>query len=215
MMYQERHSAIRKIISDSVFLFLFFVLLLSSSFMIWNGDTEGKPPEIVRIFLSIVFFLGALLFLYSLIHQITRAKRIRSNWLIELGSEFIRLGTPDDEVEPFEYEHKKIKKLSREAYSNDGIWYEWFIYIENGSTAIKMRFDLGPFMEEKIADKIKHFYDIDVVEVDIEGVTREWKYSLLFKIKELFGSIFAAVILAFIVVPGCFYLVKVINNVIG
>lgn len=213
MMYQERYSAIRKIISDSIFLLLLFVLVLSGSIMTWNGDTIGKPPEMVRIFLSIAFFLFALLLLYFFIQKITGIKKNRSNWIIELDSEFVRLVTPDDEeVEPFEYEHTKINKLSCEAYDDDGISYKWFIYIKNGSGEIKKGFDLGPFSEDKIAGKIKNRLDIEVIEVDIKGVTRDWDYSLWFKIKALFSSLFGALIFASFLVPGFFYLAKIIKN---
>ena len=216
MLYQEKHSAIRKIISDSIFNLLLVVLFLSGSIMIWNGDTAGKPPELVRIFLSIVFFLGALLFTYFFTHKISGLKNIRSDWKIQLGSEYIKLVTPDDEeVEPFEYDRKIIKKLSREAYYDDGIWYKWFIYTENGGDELKKEFDLGPFLEEKIADKIKNIFDIDVVEVDLNGVIRKWNYSLWFKLKALFSSILGAIILASFLVSGFFYLVKVTKNVVN
>lgn len=213
MMYQESHSAIRKIVSDCALLLLIFVLLLSGSFMIFNGDTSGKPPEVIRLFLSGVFFLGAMLILYGFFHQIIRIKKFRGDWRVVLNNDFVRLETPDDEeVEPFEYDCKKIKKLSREAYNDDGIWYKWFIYIEDEGSELKKQFDLGPFLEEKIVEKMKGFYGIDAVEVDIGGVVHEWSYSLGFKLKALLNSIFGVLIFLSFIIPGFFYLVRVVKS---
>lgn len=213
MMYQENHSAIRKIVSDCALLLLIFVLLLSGSFMVFNGDTSGKPPAIIRMFLSGMLFLVAMLILYGLFHQIVKIKNFRGDWRVVLDNDLVRLETPDDEeVEPFEYDYKKIKKLSREAYDDDGIWYKWYIYIEDEGDELKKQFDLGPFLEEKIVEKMKGLYGIDAVEVDIEGVVREWSYSLGFKLKALLSSVFGVLIFLSFIVPGFFYLVRVVKS---
>ncbi|WP_163131956.1 hypothetical protein [Agarivorans sp. Alg241-V36] len=212
-MYQERHSSIRKVISDCALLALIFVLLLSGSFMIINGDTAGKPPEMVKLFISGVFFLGAMLILYGLIYQVRRIRNFRGDWRIELKRDSIRLETPDnEEVEPFEIDPKKIRKLSREAYDDDGIWYKWFIYTEDGGNELKKQFEIGPFSEEKIADEINRFYGIKMVEVDISGEVCDWRYSLWFRLKALLSSVFGILIFLSFVIPGFFYLVKVISH---
>ena len=212
-MYQESHSSIRKAISDCALLALVFVLLLSGSFMIFNGDTAGKPPEVVKLFLSGVFFLGAMLILYGVIYQIRRISNFRGDWCIELDGDSIRLETPDnEEVEPFELNSKKIMKLSREAYEDDGIWYKWFIYTEDDGKELKKQFELGPFSEEKIADKINRLYGIKMIEVDIGGEIREWHYSLWFRLKALLSSVFGTLIFLSFVIPGFFYLVKLIKG---
>lgn len=145
--------------------------------------------------------------------QVARARNFRGDWHIELDNEFIRLRTPDDdEVVPFEYERKKIKKLSREAYCDDGIWYKWFIYIENADSDLKIQFDLGPFLKEKIVDKMKVLYGIEVVEVGIDGVSHKWNYSLGFKIKALLKSIFGALVFFSFIIGAFFYLVKILDS---
>jgi hypothetical protein len=181
--------------------------------MIFNGDTAGKPPEVVKLFLSGVFFLGAMLILYGVIYQIRRISNFRGDWRIELDGDSIRLETPDnEEVEPFELDSKKIRKLSREAYEDDGIWYKWFIYTEDHGKELKKQFELGPFSEEKIADKITRLYGIKMMEVDIGGEIREWHYSLWFRLKALLSSVFGTLIFLSFVIPGFFYLVKVIKG---
>ncbi|WP_444942488.1 hypothetical protein ACJJI3_11175 [Microbulbifer sp. ZKSA004] len=210
-MYQESHSLLRKVIFDCAFLALNSVLLLSGSLIIFNGDTAGKPPEVIKLLLSSVCFLGAALMLFGLICQIRRISNLQGGWYIELNSQSIRFETPDDEVDPFDLDFTKVNKLSREAYEDDGIWYKWFIYTENDDKELKRPFDLGPFSEEKIADKINRRYGIRVVEVNINGHSSEWQYTLWFRLKSLLSSIFGALIFSSFVIPGLFYLLKVIQ----
>lgn len=212
MIYRENYSAIRKLIADNVILFFVFVLILSGLLRAFNGQTDDNTPEVVRLIISAVFFLAALLVLCYLIRNIKKMFNIRGDWHIELNKGFIRLETPDDEVEPFEYDCKKIKKLSREAYNDDGIFYKWFIYLEDDGSELKKEFNLGPFLPEKIVDKMKEFYGVASVEVDIEGAVRAWNYGLGYKLKALLKLILATLIFLSFLIPGIFYLVKMIEG---
>ena len=211
-MYQESYSAIKKIISDCALLILIVGLLFSSSLMVLNGDIAEDTPKAVKLLLSGVCFLVSLLILYSVFYKIGRIKKLTCDWRIELNKSFIQLQTPDIEaVAPFKYHYNEIKKISREAFEDDGIWYKWFIHIDENGSVSKKSFDLGPFYEEKIIAKMITMYGIETIEIDINGVTRKWNFSLWFKLKTRLSLILGTIILLTFLIPSFIYLAKVIR----
>lgn len=210
-MYQENYSAIRKALTDCTFLILIFILTFSGSFMIFNGDTAGKPPDAIRLFLTTVFFIVSMLILYSFFHQIKRIFNFRGDWKITIDDNVIKLETPDnEEVEPFEYKCKEIKKFSREAYEDDGVCYRWFIFFEENGQEIKKKFDLVPFSEEKVVNRLVRMYSIDAVEIDIKGRESKWYYSFISATESSSGNLFGAVIFLSFLIPSILYLVKLV-----
>src|SRR5687768_5232820 len=116
MIYDQKYSAVRKVIFDCIFFFMIIILFVSGSFSVWSGSRSGAL-EIWDKFFSIVIGLLALLLAFSIIYKVAGLRNSRGDWRIRLDFRSIRLDTPDDEeVEAFEYEFKKITKFSREAY---------------------------------------------------------------------------------------------------
>jgi hypothetical protein len=203
----------KKIISDCVLLILIVGLLFSSSLMVLNGDIAEDTPKTVKLLLSAVCFFVSTLILYGVFHKLARIKKLQGDWRIELNKDFIQLKTPDtEEIAPFKYNCNDIKKISREAYEDDGIWYKWFIHIEENGGNLKKSFDLGPFYEEKIIGKMIEMYGIDTVEIDINGATRKWNFSLWFKLKTRLSLILGTIILLSFLIPSFLYLAKVIRE---
>ncbi len=212
-MYQESYSAIKKALNDVAILILIFILTFSGSLMIYNGDTAGNPPEVIRLFLASAFFLVSMLNLYGIFHQIKRMFNFRGDWKIIIDENILKLETPDDEdVESFEYNCNEIKKMSREAYEDDGICHKWFIFFEKKGQEIKKEFDLVPFSEEKIVYMLVRMHSINAVEVDIKGRESKWCYSFIANIGSSSGSLFGVIILLSFLIPSILYLVKVVAD---
>ncbi|WP_444923335.1 hypothetical protein ACJJH9_15715 [Microbulbifer sp. DLAB2-AF] len=213
MVYENKHSALRKLFTDSIFLLMLVVLTAAGSISVWGRNTNGDAQELAYIFISVVCGLASLLFIFLFLYQISRVLGVTGNWRVEVNSSSIKLETPDDkEVEPFEYQLRNIKKFAREAYEDDGVWYKWYMYLKSEDGEEKIGVNLGPFSIEKTISQIHQVKtgNIDVVEIDLNGGSSKWTYSLSYKVKEFFNSVFSALIFASFILPALFYLYGIV-----